>query len=308
MKQLPVQKGINARGRRSDGQGFTIVELLIVVVVIAILAAIVIVAFNGVQKRAQTSAASSAVTAVFNRLDAQLELLGPAWYDALGTDYGRTTLQFLAHRASSASCCGGMGTERKPMRGPSTMARASTADPAPTSMAEPPARSMACSWLAIHPPAGVTRPSVAKTQCAIGAYTRRTQAIERITHDRNVTPLGDRTRQQGDRDDREGALKGGERQPRDVAHGVIAHDERVEEGELERAADHAADRMPEALAVADDGSGDQHGPDRDEAHHDHVEDAFGPNHAAVEEGEARGHEQHERGAHEHPGGMSGVDL
>lgn len=32
----------------------------------------------------------------FNRLDAQLELLGPAWYDALGTDYGKTTLQFLA--------------------------------------------------------------------------------------------------------------------------------------------------------------------------------------------------------------------
>lgn len=39
--------------------GFTIVELLIVIVVIAILAAIVIVAYNGVQQRAQTSAIAS---------------------------------------------------------------------------------------------------------------------------------------------------------------------------------------------------------------------------------------------------------
>lgn len=43
-------------------QGFTIVELLIVIVVIGILAAITIVAFNGVQKKAQASAAQSAVS------------------------------------------------------------------------------------------------------------------------------------------------------------------------------------------------------------------------------------------------------
>lgn len=42
--------------------GFTIVELLIVIVVIGILAAITIVAFNGVQRKAQGSAASSALT------------------------------------------------------------------------------------------------------------------------------------------------------------------------------------------------------------------------------------------------------
>jgi len=41
--------------------GFTIVELLIVVVLIAILAAITIVAYNGLQKRAQTSAVSTAL-------------------------------------------------------------------------------------------------------------------------------------------------------------------------------------------------------------------------------------------------------
>ena len=42
-------------------RGFTIVELLIVIVVIGILAAITIVAFNGVQNKAKSSAAQSAV-------------------------------------------------------------------------------------------------------------------------------------------------------------------------------------------------------------------------------------------------------
>lgn len=44
---------------RSGRQGFTIVELLIVIVVIGILAAIVIVAFNGVQNRANDVAVQS---------------------------------------------------------------------------------------------------------------------------------------------------------------------------------------------------------------------------------------------------------
>jgi transposase len=35
-------------------------------------------------------------TAIFQRLDAQLELLGPAWYDALGSNYGKTALAVLA--------------------------------------------------------------------------------------------------------------------------------------------------------------------------------------------------------------------
>ncbi|MFL0243682.1 transposase [Mycobacterium sp. ST-F2] len=38
-------------------------------------------------------------TAVFQRLDAQLELLGPAWYDALGTRYGKATLALLTRYA-----------------------------------------------------------------------------------------------------------------------------------------------------------------------------------------------------------------
>ena len=49
-------------------KGFTIVELLIVVVVIAILAAITIVAYNGIQSRAKTSAVLSTTKQAFTKI------------------------------------------------------------------------------------------------------------------------------------------------------------------------------------------------------------------------------------------------
>lgn len=60
--------GTNRVKNRSGSRGFTIVELLIVIVVIAILATITIVAYNGVQERARTTAVSSALNQAAKKL------------------------------------------------------------------------------------------------------------------------------------------------------------------------------------------------------------------------------------------------
>ena len=63
--------------------GFTIVELLIVIVVIAILATISIVAYNGIQTRANNSAAASAAENVAKKLEAYNSINGN--YPAVGS-------------------------------------------------------------------------------------------------------------------------------------------------------------------------------------------------------------------------------
>ncbi len=55
--------------RRADTSGFTIVELLIVVVVIAILAAITIVAYNGINQRANDSSVKNIVSQAFKKVE-----------------------------------------------------------------------------------------------------------------------------------------------------------------------------------------------------------------------------------------------
>lgn len=56
--------------------GFTIVELLIVIVVIGTLASITIVAYNGIQKRANTTSAEATAKQVYTRLRAYASING----------------------------------------------------------------------------------------------------------------------------------------------------------------------------------------------------------------------------------------
>jgi hypothetical protein len=67
--------------------------------------------------------------------------------------------------------CGRIGSRFQPIRLPSTIASARPAAPALMCTAVPPAKSMASSLLAIHPPVADSAPSKAKTQWATGKYT-----------------------------------------------------------------------------------------------------------------------------------------
>src|SRR6476659_3068614 len=83
----------------------------------------------------------------------------------------------------SGTLCG-LRSLPQPADLPSTIATASAAAPALMCTAVPPAKSMACSLLAIQPPTAfsVTTPSKAKTQCATGKYTRTAQAAAKTIH------------------------------------------------------------------------------------------------------------------------------
>lgn len=72
-------------------RGFTIVELLIVIVIIAILAAIVIVAYNGIQSRANTSAAQQTANTLMKKVEA---------YNAIKGEYPKVTTTFVTDMAT----------------------------------------------------------------------------------------------------------------------------------------------------------------------------------------------------------------
>lgn len=70
-------------GMKKTTSGFTIVELLIVIVVIGILAAITIVAYNGIQARAQNTSVQNDLTAMAKKIE--LEAADTGSYQALTT-------------------------------------------------------------------------------------------------------------------------------------------------------------------------------------------------------------------------------
>ena len=74
-----------------EQKGFTIVELLIVIVVIGILAAITIVAFNGIQNRANNTAAKAAADTVLKKAEA---------YNSIKSSYPVTLAQFNSEKES----------------------------------------------------------------------------------------------------------------------------------------------------------------------------------------------------------------
>src|ERR1019366_1437111 len=76
---------------------------------------------------------------------------------------------------------------------------------------------------------------------------------------------------------------------------------------LERVADQTVPRRTECLAVAPEAPDDTDRGHRPHTHHHHVQDTLDPDHAAIEEGHTRCHQQHERGARENPGGITAID-
>lgn len=80
-----------------DERGFTIVELLIVIVVIAILAAITIVAYNGIQNRAKTSAGQTTANNLVKKFEA-LNALKGAYYSSSA---GVTAAQINTYAAAA---------------------------------------------------------------------------------------------------------------------------------------------------------------------------------------------------------------
>lgn len=96
--------------KQIKSKGFTIVELLIVIVVIAILAAITIVAYNGIQQRAKTSAAQSASETTQKKAEAA---------NAIASSYPTTATGFTAQKDSDLTGSGIVFVTTVPTSAPS---------------------------------------------------------------------------------------------------------------------------------------------------------------------------------------------
>jgi prepilin-type N-terminal cleavage/methylation domain-containing protein len=89
--------------KQTKARGFTIVELLIVIIVIAILAAITIVAYNGVQNRAHTTAQKTTAENLAKKIEAYNAITGA--YPVFNTA-GTITTQLSGQTDTSLSGSG----------------------------------------------------------------------------------------------------------------------------------------------------------------------------------------------------------
>jgi hypothetical protein len=118
---------------------------------------------------------------------------------------------------------------------------------------------------------------------------------------REAHPLDDGARDERHGDDGEGRLIGEEEEVRNRSP-------RFEPDAREPEVVEAAEQRPargEGQAVAGRGPRQAGGGERSEAHHHRVQGVLRARQAAIEEGEAGGHQQHERGRDQHPGGIGG---
>lgn len=88
-----------------DERGFTIVELLIVIVVIAILAAITIVAYNGIQQRAHTTAQKTTAENLAKKVEGY-NAINNAYPSLLDASSRNTTSQLALDASTSLAGSG----------------------------------------------------------------------------------------------------------------------------------------------------------------------------------------------------------
>jgi len=82
----------------------------------------------------------------------------------------------------------------------------------------------------------------------------------------------------------------------------------LQPNELEAADNTAARGRREYERIAGDYPDGADDGDREEVVHQHVEHVLCPHHAAIKERQSRCHEEHQRGAHQHPRRIAGIDL
>jgi hypothetical protein len=93
---------------------------------------------------------------------------------------------------------------------------------------------------------------------------------------------------------------------RDDFRSRITADEALEAEVLHRITEKVADVITKGQRVAVEHPQHSHHTHGADAHHDHVQHALRANHAAVEERQAWRHQQHHRGACQHPCGVAGI--